>query len=84
MTKIELTKQAATLVVGAGTTRIVTQVIKNNTNPQTVTDKVTMVAGAVVIGRMAADATEKYTSAKIDSAAAKWKQFKARKTNRPV
>lgn len=74
MTKIELTKNAANLVVGVGTTRIVTQVIKNNTNPQTVTDQVTMIAGAVVIGQMAADATKEYTSTKIDEAAAWWKK----------
>ena len=74
MTKLDITKNVATAVVGMGTTRITVQVIKNNTNPQTVTDKVTMVAGAVVIGQMAADATKSYTSAKIDEAASWWKK----------
>ena len=82
MDKIQLAKTGANAVVGLGTTRIVTQVIKNNTNPQTMTDKVTMVAGAVVIGQMAADATKKYTSAKIDAAVVQWKKIKDKK-NQP-
>lgn len=66
MTKTDIAKTVTNLVVGAGTTRIVTQIIKNNTDPQTVTDQVTMTAGAVVLGSMAADASKEYTSAKID------------------
>lgn len=73
MTKIELIKTAANIVVGAGTTKIVTQVIKNNTNPETVADIVTMTSAGVVIGAAAADVTKSYTNAKIDAVADWWK-----------
>lgn len=73
MKKLEFTKEAVSFVVGAGTTRIVTQVIKNNTDPATGPyTKATNFAGALVIGKMAADATKEYTNAKIDAAAAWW------------
>lgn len=72
MTKLELTKTVVNIVVGTGTTKIVSNIIKNNTNAETITDTVTMAAGSVVLGSMAADASKEYTSDKIDKIADWW------------
>lgn len=68
MKALEITKFAASAVVGAGTSKIVHSIINNNTDPETAVDTVTMAAGALVIGSMAADATKKYLDEKIDAA----------------
>lgn len=73
MTKLELAKTAANIIVGAGTTKIVHQVIRNNTSPETVVDVATMMAGSFAIGGVVADASKSYTSAKIDKVAYWWK-----------
>ena len=80
MTKTELIKWTTSIVVGAGTGKIVGQIIKNNTDPQNIVDTTTMFAAAWVLGAMAADATKTYTDAKIDEIAAWWE---ANVTNRP-
>lgn len=72
MTKTDIAKNIINFVVGAGTTKIVHQTIKNNTNPETVTDQVTIGAGSVVLGAMAADASKSYTDAKIDEMVSWW------------
>jgi hypothetical protein len=72
MTKLELTKTLVNVVVGAGTTKIVSGIIKNNTNPETITDTVTIASGSIVLGSMAADASKQYTSDKLDQIADWW------------
>ncbi len=72
MTKLEIAKSVTSFVVGAGTSKIITHIIKNNTSPENLTDTVTMTAGTVVLGMMVADVTRRYTDAKIDEAAAWW------------
>lgn len=72
MTKLEITKTAVSFVVGAGTSKIVVSIIKNNTQPENLTDTVTMTAGAIVLGTMVADVTKKYTDTKIDEIADWW------------
>lgn len=74
MNKIELAKKAASLIVGLGTTKIVNDIIENNTTTETVKDKVAVKAGSVVIGSMAADATSSYTDRKIDEAIDWWRK----------
>lgn len=73
MDSFELTKKiakgAALAIVGMGTSKIVAGVIKNNTDPEKVTDKVAIASAATVLGYMAADASRKYTDAKIDEIA---------------
>lgn len=66
MTKIDIAKKATSFVVGVGVTKIVNAICINNTQPQKITDKVTVVAGAIVLGMIASDVTSKYTDAKID------------------
>lgn len=76
MKALEITKFAASAVVGAGTSKIVHSIINNNTDPETAVDTVTMAAGALVIGSMAADATKKYLDEKIDAAVAWYRSIK--------
>jgi hypothetical protein len=79
--KTEIAKKAVSLVVGLGTTKIVNDIVENNTAPwwknesedaHSVTDKIAIKAGSVVIGSMAADATSSYTDRKIDEITAWW------------
>lgn len=72
MTKLDLAKGVTSFVVGAGTSKIITQIIKNNTSPENVADTVTMTTGAVVLGMMVADVSRRYTDAKIDEFAHWW------------
>lgn len=74
MNKLELAKLAVSAIVGAGTTKIVVAIIKNNTDPEKITEKVAIAAAGFVLGSMAADASKKYTDAKIDEAAKWWKE----------
>lgn len=77
MNKLEITKSVISFVVGAGVTKITTDIITNNINdPEKVAQKVTTIAGATVLGMMAKDASKVYVSAKIDSTIASWKEFK--------
>lgn len=70
MNKLDLAKSAVSIVVGAGTSKIVGSIIKNNVSPEKLTDKVTIAAATFVVGAMVADATSMYTNAKIDELAA--------------
>jgi hypothetical protein len=72
MTKIEVTKNVVSFVVGIGTSQIVKTVIKNNVQPENLIEKITVTAGAVVLGSMVADASRKYTDDKIDELVAWW------------
>lgn len=62
-------KLITSTIVGLGTTKIVTTIIKNNVQPETVVDAVTITAGSFVIGGMVADASKKYTDDTIDKIA---------------
>lgn len=69
MNALVITKSVVTLIVGAGTTKIVGAIIQNNVSPEKVIDKVTIAAGTLALGGMAADASRKYTDSKIDEIA---------------
>lgn len=73
MNKIDLTKTIVSTVVGAGSSKIVHTIIRNNVDPQTAVDSVTVAAGSLVLGSMVADATKKYTDDKIDALVSWWK-----------
>ena len=81
MEKIKIVKAVTTFVVGVGTGQIVRSIIQNNTDPEKLTDKVTVGAGTIVIGAMAADKTKSYTDAKIDEWNASWQATKKTKTD---
>lgn len=71
---LAITKKAVSFVVGAGTSQIVKGIIVNNTSPEKVTDKVAIATASVVIGSMVADATSKYTDAKLDEFTNWWNE----------
>lgn len=67
-----IAKKAVSVVVGAGTSKIVKGIIENNTSPETLTDKAAIFAATFVVGSMVAEATSKHTGAKIDEIADWW------------
>lgn len=80
MTKIEMIKLATSTVVGIGTAKIVQSIALNNTSTEKLTDKVTVHAGAYVMGMMVADITKRYTDTKIDEVA-HWYNENIKKNN---
>jgi hypothetical protein len=82
LTKLDVTKIATNFVVGAGVSKIVKDIIVNNTHVETTNQKVVVFAGALVIGMMAKDATKSYTNAKIDSYVRLWEASQAKITEK--
>ncbi|WNN94377.1 hypothetical protein SEA_ENDAVE_57 [Gordonia phage EndAve] len=69
MLNLNTIKLVTSTIVGLGVTKIVTTTIKNNVNPETVVDTITITAGSFVIGGMVADASKQYTDNTIDKIA---------------
>lgn len=78
MTKLDIVKAVATFIVGAGTTKITRDIIANNTNADTLAEKVAVTSAAVVIGTMASEKTKAYTDSKIDEIAKAWTDAKSK------
>lgn len=74
MTKTEFAKGAVAFIVGTGTAKVVKEIIKNNTDPTTVTDKAAIVIASYVLGCIAADASKVWTDAKIDKLIELWQK----------
>lgn len=70
MDKIAAVKNIASFVVGAGASRIVSGIIKNNTSPEKIHDQVAIASATLVLGSMAAKATKAHTDSMIDEAIA--------------
>lgn len=66
ITKTLIAKRAVTWIIGAATGNLIRQIIKNNVEPDSVTDKAAVVIGSYVLGAIAADAAKKWTDAEID------------------
>ncbi len=66
MDKIKLAKTVISTVVGLGASKVVAQVIANNTHPEDMKDKIMLFAGAAAIGGMVSDAAKKYTDKSVD------------------
>jgi hypothetical protein len=75
--KLAIAKLVVNFAAGAGVSKVVNDIIRNNTTVETTNDTFKVWAGSVVIGSMAADAGSRHVNAKID-AVADW--FEARKT----
>lgn len=82
MNKLDIAKKAVSFVVCAGTTKIVSQIIANNTQPKNTIDLVSMTAGGFVVGAIVADASRKYTDEKIDELATWWNENVKPKLNK--
>jgi len=72
MTKTDVAKQIVTFVVNVGTSKIIHGIVSNNTNPERMTDHISIAVGSIVLGSMVADATRKFTDAKIDELITFW------------
>lgn len=71
--KLDLAKKAVNIVVGAGVSKIVHNFISNNTLPeQSLPARAAIAVSSVVIGMMAREATERFTSDQIDKIAEWW------------
>lgn len=66
MTKTKLAKNAAALIVGFTTAKIVKEIIRNNTTAQETADKVAVVIAGYIMGAIAADAARNWSDDKID------------------
>lgn len=68
---VNVAKLAVSTTVGIGTSRIVKAIITNNvsTDAMGVVEETTTIAASYVLGAMVADATKKYTDAKVDAIA---------------
>lgn len=63
---INFVKKTVNFVVAIGTGKIISDIIENNTNPETATDKVTYMAGSYALAGLVAHETSSYTDRKID------------------
>lgn len=68
--KLSLAKTAANIIVGSSVTKVVNDIIVNNTDVETTADQAKVAVGSVVLGMMAADAAKDYVHPKIDKVAA--------------
>ncbi|AVO25296.1 hypothetical protein PBI_GRAVY_56 [Gordonia phage Gravy] len=76
MLNLNTIKLVTSTIVGLGTTKIITTIIKNNVDPQNAVDAVTITAGSFVLGGMVADASKQYTDKTIDNIADAIKNLK--------
>ena len=74
MDSLTVTKKVVSLIVGSGAAKIISGVVKNNTDPTKVIDKVTIVCGSYVLGAIVAEATSDWTDAKIDELVAQYRK----------
>lgn len=74
--KLEMIKFATNVIAGAGVSKVIKDIIANNTTVETTGDAIKVWTGSIVIGSMAADAGSKHVNAKVD-AVANW--FESRK-----
>lgn len=72
MNALSITKSAVSIVVGCGASKIISGIVKNNTDPTKFIDKVTIATGSYVLGAIVAEATKEWTDAKIDEIVEKW------------
>lgn len=63
---LRVVKFVASGVVGLGTSKVVSGIIKNHVTPETLIDKVTITAASWVISGIATTATKKYSDETID------------------
>ena len=74
MTKIEITKKLAKIVVGSSVGYSVSSTLQNNTATPKPINKAQAYIGGTVAGMMAAEATETWTDRKIDAAVSWWNE----------
>lgn len=75
MSKIEIFKLAARIVVGAGTATVSNSIIRNNVAPTNLFQQISVGVASVTIGSMASEATKAHTDVKIDDLVDAWKNL---------
>lgn len=81
MNGIAIAKAAARTIVGMGTSKVVSGIIKTNVPRETPVDTVTVVAASIVIGSMVQEATSKYTDKMIDDIVRTMREMKSQNDN---
>lgn len=76
MNKLEIVKKTTSIIVGLGTSKVAGDIIRNNAAPRHMIDKITIGAASVVVGSMAATATQKHTEVMIDEAVEAFQKIK--------
>jgi hypothetical protein len=66
MDKIQVSKFVVGCVVASGVSRIVAGIVRNNTSPENLWQKISLLSGSFVIGGIVAGAAKKETDAIID------------------
>jgi hypothetical protein len=66
---LAMAKLAINIVAGLGVSKVVNDIITNNTTIETTGDAIRVWAGSLVIGSMAAEAGSKHVNAKVDQLA---------------
>lgn len=72
MNKLNAFKIVARIVVGAGTTTISNNIIRNNVSPSNLIEQISVGVASVVVGSMASEATRAHTDRQIDSVVEAW------------
>jgi hypothetical protein len=78
---VSITKSVVNLATGIGTSKVVNDIIQNNTTVESKPDAWKVWLGSAVIGSMAADSCSKHVNAKLDKATDWWEARKAAKAN---
>lgn len=69
MNKLEVTKKVASVIVGLGTSKVTSDIIRNNAQPRHLIDQISIFAASLVVGSMAAEKTQEHTGVMIDEVA---------------
>ena len=77
MNKIEIAKKATSLIVGFGTSKVVSDIIRANAQPRHIFDQISIGMTSVVAGSMIAAQTQEHSGQMIDEAVAAFRNFKA-------
>lgn len=79
--KVALARLAVHLVGAAGVSKVVNDIISNNTSIETTADAVKVWAGAIVIGSMVAEQAQKHVDTRMNQAQTWWEARKASETS---
>lgn len=77
MPKLHYIKLAAQFVIGASVSKVINDVITNNTDPETTIDQIEITVGSAALGWMVSDMAKEWTDTKIDTVAEKIEEIKA-------
>ena len=72
MTKLAVAKLVINVAAGMGVSKVVNDVISNNTNIESTEDQIKVAIGSVVIGSMIAERASEHVNAKVDAIHAIW------------